>query len=82
MVITKPDVVYVPLVAYRPLPHELTAPLPPPLPPPRLCHDKKNKRMVCTLDGLASIEGWKVVHKIANQDRARAELLGKSDGAQ
>jgi hypothetical protein len=81
-VLTHPEVVYVPVPAYKPLPPQLTDPLPEPPPPPRLCSDAKGKRAVCALDGLAATEGWKAMHKLANHDRARAALLGKSDGTQ
>lgn len=67
---------------YRPLPTVLTAPLPEPLPPPRRCRQSDGSAAVCVLDALAWIGDLRALLQQANQDRARAALLGGADGAQ
>lgn len=80
--VTRTVTVEVPLIAYRPLPRELTTPLPAPLPPSRNCVDAAGASAVCVLDALATIPRYQAVIGLCNADRARAALLGATDGAQ
>ena len=79
-VVTRPEVISVPKIAYRPLPHELTAPIQPPLAPPALCVDSNGQALVCALDGLLTIPSWQATLDTCNKDRARSALHGVTDG--
>jgi hypothetical protein len=79
LVITRPEVIEVSVPAYRPLPTALTDPLLPPPAPPARCH-LGGAPAVCALDGLAQITMWEALLDLANKDRAKAALAGKTDG--
>lgn len=64
-----------PLPAWRPLPAQLTAPLPEPAPPPAHCRDEHGQPAVCVLDALNWIEDWRGVLHQANADRATAAKI-------
>lgn len=75
--ITRTELVQVPVPAYRPLPRELTDPIPEPPAPPFDCDGR-----VCVLDGLVTIPLYQAALDMCNADRRRAALLGATDGAQ
>jgi hypothetical protein len=79
-VTTRTEIISVPTITYRPLPHELTAPLLAPLAPAAACVDAKGEPLVCALDGLLTIPDWEAILGTCNTDRARAALLGTTDG--
>ena len=69
----------VPVPAYRQLPDALTAPLLPPPLPVRNCQYQDGTPAVCLLDGLLQIPLYEVLLDVANEDRASAATLGKTD---
>lgn len=69
-----PAVIDVPVPAYRPLPHELTAPLPYPAPPPEDCL-ALGMPTVCVLDALLKLDEWKGIVDQANLDRATSAKI-------
>ncbi|KAB2901267.1 MAG: hypothetical protein F9K31_02460 [Dokdonella sp.] len=71
--------VSVPVMVYRPLPAALTAPIPPPPAPPARC-TLDGAGAVCVSDALALLPMWQAALEMCNADRARAALLGRSDG--
>jgi hypothetical protein len=75
----RPEVVQVPVPAYRALPHELTDPLPLPTMPPAKCRDANGQPAICLIDALDAIPGLQALLDLANADRARAAALGKTD---
>ncbi len=79
--VSRPEIIEVPRVAYRPLPPALTAPLAEPAAPPARCV-VAGAPAICVLDALAMIPLYQAALRTANDDRARAELLGRTDGAQ
>jgi hypothetical protein len=80
-VVSKPEIVEVPRVAYRPLPPELTAPLAEPAMPIARCV-ADGKPAICVIDALATIPLYQAALRTANDDRARAALLGRTDGTE
>ena len=68
------------MIAYRPLDSALTSPIPEPPAPPALCIDDRGEPGVCVLDGLATIPAWRATLQMCNRDRARAAVLGATDG--
>ena len=80
-VISRPDIIEVPKLAYVPLPLALTAPVAPPHKPEARC-EFKGKPAICVLDALMTIPEFRAAIDAANHDRAAAALLGKTDGAQ
>lgn len=70
----------VPEVAYVPLPRELTMPIAAPPAPAALCTDARGAPAVCVIDALATIPAWRDALGVCNSDRARAGVLGTSDG--
>ena len=77
--VTRPQVIEVPVDRYVPLDHTLTDPLPAPPPPPARCRmrlPQGDVAVVCALDGLAWIEQWKALRERANADRAVAAQAG------
>jgi hypothetical protein len=70
----------VPTIAYRPLPRELTTPIPAPPAPAANCVDAQGRPAVCALDGLLTIPTWEALWQNCNADRAKAALLGTTDG--
>jgi hypothetical protein len=73
------EVLTVPVPAWRPLPDILTAPLLPPPAPPARCV-LEGRPAVCVLDALALLPAWEAQLATCNADRARAALLGATDG--
>jgi len=78
-VVTRPVTIEVPVIAYRPLPDALTAPLMKPPAPPALCF-LDGQSFVCALDALALLPAYDAIVDMCNADRARAALLGRTDG--
>lgn len=78
--VTRTEFVTVPIPAYKPLPVTLTAPLPRPPVPLLSCSDSAGWPAVCVLDALATIPAWDAFADMCNRDRARAALLGTTDG--
>ena len=76
-VVTRTELVQVPVPAYRPLPHELTDPLAEPPAPLPACGG-----LVCVPAALATIPAYQAALGLCNADRARAALYGATDGAQ
>lgn len=74
------EVVRVPELAYVPLPRALTDPIAPPPAPAVLCTDAAGQPAVCVIDALATIPQWRDALDTCNSDRARAAVLGSSDG--
>jgi len=69
----------VPVMAYRPLPAALTAPIPSPPAPPARCMFG-TQPTPCVGDALTLLPMWRAALEMCNADRARADLLGRSDG--
>jgi hypothetical protein len=78
--VTRTELVYVPVPAYKLLPSELTAPIPDPPAPLFTCDDGKGAPRLCVLDALAQIPAYQGALQLCNSDRARAALLGTTDG--
>jgi len=79
--VSRPEIIEVPRVAYRPLPPELTAPIAEPAAPPARCV-ADGKPAICVIDALSVIPAYQAKLRAANSDRASAALLGRTDGAQ
>lgn len=79
-VITRTETVMVPVPAYKPLPHELTAPIPMPPRPLLNCADGKGWPAICVPDALATIPAYQAAIGQCNDDRRRAALFGVTDG--
>jgi hypothetical protein len=79
-VISRPEIVEVPVTVYRPLPANLTDAIPPPPAPPRRCTSRTGQPAVCVDDALSVIPAWEAALQIANDDRRRAALLGGGNG--
>lgn len=78
-VVTRVQTVEVPVIAYRPIPAELTAPIPKPPRPPLLC-ELDGRAVMCVLDALATIPAWDAAVELCNEDRRKTRLLGGTDG--
>jgi hypothetical protein len=78
-VLSRPIAIDVPVVAYRPIPDALTAPILKPQRPPLLCN-LLGIPTVCVLDALATIPAWDAAVDLCNADRLKTRLLGKTDG--
>lgn len=78
-IVARPIVIDMPVVAYRSLPEALTTPLMKPPAPPAMCV-LGEQSFVCALDGLALIPAYDALLDMCNADRARAALLGRTDG--
>ena len=79
-VVTRPIVIEVPVIAYRPLPDALTAPLLAPPAPPARCIHAGGSPAVCVLDALTQLPAWEAALETCNADRRRAAALGALDG--
>ncbi len=79
-VVTRTEIVTVSVPAYQPLPSDLTSPIPEPPAPLLACTDSQGRPAVCVLDALATIPAYQAVIAVCNGDRARAALLGVTDG--
>ena len=77
--LSRPIAIDVPVIAYRPIPDALTAPILAPPRPPLLC-ELQGVAAVCVLDALATIPAWDAVLQTCNADRLTTRLLGKTDG--
>lgn len=78
--VTRTEIVYVPQTAYKALPIDLTSPIPEPPEPLFTCDDGKGAPRLCVLDALATIPAYQGALQLCNSDRARAALLGATDG--
>ncbi len=78
--LTRTEVPTVPVPASPPLPRELTAPIPAPPSPLLDCSDGHGAPALCVTDALATIPAYQVALETCNRDRARAALLGATDG--
>lgn len=78
-VVTRPEVIEVPMLAYRPLPDALTQPLSPPPAPPRRCQSQ-GRAVPCVDAVIATIPAWQAILDQCNADRRRSALLGTTDG--
>lgn len=78
--VTRAEIVYVPIPAYTPLPVELTNPIAEPPAPLLGCSDGAGWPAVCVADALATIPAWRATLQMCNRDRARAAVLGATDG--
>lgn len=76
---TRVQTIEVPVIAYRPIPAELTAPIPKPPRPPLLC-ELGGVPVMCALDAIATIPAWDAALGLCNADRLKTRLLGETDG--
>lgn len=77
-IVSRPQLIEVPVIAYRQIPDALTAPLLPPPEPPLLCV-LNAKASLCVLDALATIPAYQSSLDLCNSDRAKVRMLGKTD---
>jgi len=63
-----------------PVPIALTDPLPAHPAPPSNCKTADGKPAICLLDALGMIPLYQADIEVCNSDRAKAALLGRTDG--
>lgn len=78
-VVTRPEAVEINVPTYVAVPNQLTTPLRKPEPPPRRCV-LKGRPAVCASDAIALIPIYDALLDLANQDRAKASMLGGALG--
>jgi hypothetical protein len=80
-VLTRPQIIKVPVEVYATLDRSLTDPLPEPPPPPSRCRLRSGQHAVCVVDALAWIEQWRGLLERANADRAAAARATAQGGS-